>query len=93
MSKRARQLSWSLKSETREQYLQGLRSISHANSANTSIRGSVSHDSLPLEDVPNDRMDWNRSRLLTEMITAQLEEGGPVNLPVLACLDSQVPGT
>lgn len=89
VSKRARQLSRSLKSETQKQYLRGLRSISTANSANTSMRGSVSHDSLLLEDVPDDGMDWNRSRLLTEMVKSQLDGGEQVTLPLLACLDSQ----
>lgn len=87
-SKRARQLSWCLKSETREQYLSGLRSISHSHSASSSKRSSA-YDSLPMEDVSDDSMDWNRSRLLKEMVTAQLKGGQQVALPLLACLDSQ----
>lgn len=94
LSKRARQLSWSMKLETREQYLQGLRSISRTDLGDMPTRDTTPHDNLPLEDNfdVDGGMDWDRSRLLTQIVKAQLDVGEQITLPTLACLDSQPRG-
>jgi hypothetical protein len=92
--KRTGQLSWSMRSEVREQYQDGLRSISYASVADTSVETAVSDRSPRAKDAFEDdsSMDWERSRVLKDTVLAQLGRGEPVLLPALACLDSQLPG-
>lgn len=86
----AKRDSWRLRSQVREQYREGLRSISDYTAAEISIRMGP-HRTLPLEDTEDvGVMDWERSRALTEKIRAQLEKGDRVSLPALECLNSQL---
>lgn len=79
--KRTQKLSWITKTQARDQYLEGVRSLSRADTELT----------LPWEDSDaNDSgMDLERSRVLTEMVRQQVERKEDITLPALECLDSQ----
>jgi hypothetical protein len=91
--KRTRQLSWSLRSESREQHPDDLRSTSHATMVDTTVQAAIPDHSLSSTDVFEDDsgMDWERSRVLADTVLAQIERGEPVSLPALTCLNSQLP--
>ena len=92
--KRTRDLSRRMKSEVREQYQDGLRSMYHTSMVNATLQNALPDHSIPSTDVMEDDsgMNWERSRELTEAVKGQLRRGEPISLPGLACLDSQLPG-